>query len=642
MSSDAGDAVTARTRDDLPQMITGRLQLRRRPHARPATRPPSGYVALRKALEMGPEAVHDEVKAASLLGRGGAGFPAGVKWGFCPPDVWPRYLVVNGDESEPGTYKDRLLMERDPHQLIEGVLIGAYAVGCAQVFLYVRGEMAHAQERIAAALNEAYAAGLVGKQHPRHRLLVRRRPPLGCRRLHRRRGDRAHRVASRATGACPASSRRTSRRPRASTCSRRSSTTSRRCPTCRGSSATGPRPTPPSAPRTRRGTRMFAVSGHVKKPGVFEVEFGTTTFRDLIYGRLRAASAAANTLKAFIPGGASAPWFYEEHLDLPARGRRRRQGRLDARLGRHRRHGRHHRRGRGRLARRAVLRPRVLRQVHAVPRGHDLAGEDPAAHARRPRPARGPRPAARPVRQHQPGDRLAAEADHHLPARPVGRVAHRQRHRPLPRRVPGLLRRRRDPDLGRRSTAKAYVPPEGAPIGPEVAGERGGDLREDHRRRTRDRGPRGRAGHRRRRAARHLHPPLLLPPADEPGGHVPHVPRRDRHRPRAGPAADVHDPGVRRHDGRPPTPRSPRRPRTASSSSCSPTTRSTARSATRAASARCRTRPTPTARASPASSRRSATSRSRSRSATSSTSTASAASSATAAPGSPTRSPATR
>ena len=105
----------------------------------------------------------DEVKAASLLGRGGAGFPAGTKWGFCPPGVWPRYLVVNGDESEPGTYKDRLLMEKDPHQLIEGVLIACYAIGAAQAFLYVRGEMALAQERIAQALNDAYAAGYVGK-----------------------------------------------------------------------------------------------------------------------------------------------------------------------------------------------------------------------------------------------------------------------------------------------------------------------------------------------------------------------------------------------------------------------------------------------------------------------------------------------
>ena len=98
-----------------------------------------------------------------MLGRGGAGFPAGVKWGLTPQGVWPRYLVVNGDESEPGTYKDRLLMERDPHQLIEGCLIACYAAGLSQCFLYIRGEMALAQERVATALNEAYAAGYIGR-----------------------------------------------------------------------------------------------------------------------------------------------------------------------------------------------------------------------------------------------------------------------------------------------------------------------------------------------------------------------------------------------------------------------------------------------------------------------------------------------
>ena len=169
---------------------------------------------------MTPAEVTDEVKTASLLGRGGAGFPAGVKWGFCPPGVFPRYLVVNGDESEPGTYKDRILMERDPHQLIEGVLIACYAVGASQAFLYVRGEMALAQERIAQALNDAYAAGYVGRNILGSDFSRRRGPPLGGGRLHRRRGDRPHRVASRATGACPGSSRRTSRPPRASTCSR--------------------------------------------------------------------------------------------------------------------------------------------------------------------------------------------------------------------------------------------------------------------------------------------------------------------------------------------------------------------------------------------------------------------------------------
>jgi len=122
-----------------------------------------GYEGFRAALKRTPEEVHGETRDATLLGRGGAGFPAGIKWGFCPDDVWPRYLVVNGDESEPGTYKDRLLMERDPHQLIEGCLIACYAIGLTQCFLYVRGEMAVAQQRIADALNEAYAKGYVGQ-----------------------------------------------------------------------------------------------------------------------------------------------------------------------------------------------------------------------------------------------------------------------------------------------------------------------------------------------------------------------------------------------------------------------------------------------------------------------------------------------
>ena len=122
-----------------------------------------GYEGLRAALERAPADVHSEVRDATLLGRGGAGFPAGVKWGFCPPGVWPRYLVVNGDESEPGTYKDRLLMELDPHQIVEGCLIACYAVGLSQCFLYIRGEMALAQERVAQALNEAYDAGWVGR-----------------------------------------------------------------------------------------------------------------------------------------------------------------------------------------------------------------------------------------------------------------------------------------------------------------------------------------------------------------------------------------------------------------------------------------------------------------------------------------------
>jgi NADH-quinone oxidoreductase subunit F len=277
-----------------------------------------GYTALRQALdEMTPAQVSEEVKAASLLGRGGAGFPAGVKWGFCPPGVFPRYLVVNGDESEPGTYKDRILMERDPHQLIEGVLIAAYAIGCSQAFLYVRGEMALAQERIAGALNDAYAAGYVGKNILGSEFSVD---------IVLHWGAGAYIVGEE---------------------------------TALIESLEGnrglPRLKPPYFPAAKglylqptvvnnvetlsnlpwivlngggafvglgaersTGTRLFAVSGHVNTPGVFEVEFGTTTFRDLLYDkRYGGGIRHGNQLKAFIPGGASAPWFFEEHVDLP-------------------------------------------------------------------------------------------------------------------------------------------------------------------------------------------------------------------------------------------------------------------------------------------------------------------------------------
>ena len=276
-----------------------------------------GYKGLRRALEMPPADVHEEVKTASLLGRGGAGFPAGVKWGFCPPGVWPRYLVVNGDESEPGTYKDRLLMERDPHQLIEGCLIASYALGLSQCFLYVRGEMAHAQERVAAALNEAYEAGYVGKNicgtdfsvdivlHWGAGAYIVGEETALLESLEGRRG-----MPRLKPPAFPASFGLYGK------------------PTIVNNVETlanlpwiiehGGAAFAELGSEQSTGTRMFAVSGHVERPGVYEVEFGVTTFRDIIYGEEYAGGiAGGRELKCFIPGGASAPWFYEEHLDLP-------------------------------------------------------------------------------------------------------------------------------------------------------------------------------------------------------------------------------------------------------------------------------------------------------------------------------------
>src|SRR5438309_5182554 len=121
-----------------------------------------GYEGLRKALTMTPEKLVEEVTAASLLGRGGAGFEAGRKWSMLRK-AEPVYLVVNGDESEPATFKDHMLMVTDPHQIVEGALICAYAVGAAQAFIYVRGEFALGLERMTQAVNEAYEYGAIGR-----------------------------------------------------------------------------------------------------------------------------------------------------------------------------------------------------------------------------------------------------------------------------------------------------------------------------------------------------------------------------------------------------------------------------------------------------------------------------------------------
>jgi NADH-quinone oxidoreductase subunit F len=301
---------------EIPEIVTSRWAMDDG-HTIDAYERTGGYEGLRAALAKAPQQVADEVKAASLLGRGGAGFPAGVKWGFCPPGVWPRYLVVNGDESEPGTYKDRILMERDPHQLVEGVLIAAYAVGCAQAFLYVRGEMALAQERIAQALNEAYAKGYAGKN-----VLG---TDFSCDVvLHW--GAGAY-IVGEETGLIE-SLEGNRGMPRLKPPYFPAAKGLYLQPTIVNNvetlsnlpwiSVNGGEAFAELGAETSRGTRLFAVSGHVNTPGVFEVEFGTTTFRDLLFKEEYGGGIRdGGDLKAFIPGGASAPWFYEEHLDLP-------------------------------------------------------------------------------------------------------------------------------------------------------------------------------------------------------------------------------------------------------------------------------------------------------------------------------------
>jgi NADH-quinone oxidoreductase subunit F len=280
-----------------------------------------GYEGLRAALARPASAVHDDVRGATVLGRGGAGFPAGVKWGLMPQGNYPRYLVVNGDESEPGTYKDRLLMERDPHQLIEGCLIACYAAGLSQCFLYIRGEMPLAHERVATALNDAYAKGYIGRNimgsdfsvdivlHWGAGAYVVGEETALIESLEGKRGE-----------------------PRLKPPFFPAAIGLYGQPTIVNNVETlanlpwllanGVEAYTAIGTATSPGTRMVAVSGHVRRPGVYEIVNGTTTFRDLLYGdEFCQGIRDGNELKAFVPGGGSAPWFTPEQLDLPFEGK---------------------------------------------------------------------------------------------------------------------------------------------------------------------------------------------------------------------------------------------------------------------------------------------------------------------------------
>jgi NADH-quinone oxidoreductase subunit F len=304
---------------DRPKIVTSRFEFEDS-YTLPRYLATDGYKGLRAALGRAANEVHDEVKSATVLGRGGAGFPAGTKWGLTPQGVYPRYLVVNGDESEPGTYKDRLLMERDPHQLIEGCLIACYAAGLSQCFLYIRGEMALAQERVATALNDAYAAGYVGKNILGSNFSVD---------IVLHWGAGAYVVGEET--ALIESLEGNRGMPRLKPPYFPAAIGLYGQPTIVNNVETlanlpwlmlnGAEAYTAIGTKTSPGTRMVAVSGHVNRPGVYEIINGITTFRDLLYkeefcGGIR----NGNQLKAFVPGGGSAPWFTEDQLDIPFEG----------------------------------------------------------------------------------------------------------------------------------------------------------------------------------------------------------------------------------------------------------------------------------------------------------------------------------
>ena len=140
---------------------------------------------------MEPGAVLDEMLASGVRGRGGAGFAMGRKMSFIPKGTMDKYLVCNADESEPGTFKDRELMQKNPHLLVEGIIIGAYCIGASRSFIFIRGEYDYVADILDAAVAEARAAGCLGREHPRQRPHDRPGRAPRRRRLHLRRGDRA-------------------------------------------------------------------------------------------------------------------------------------------------------------------------------------------------------------------------------------------------------------------------------------------------------------------------------------------------------------------------------------------------------------------------------------------------------------------
>jgi len=274
-----------------------------------------GMQAFRKALTMAPAALVDEVKKSNLRGRGGAGFPTGMKWSFIPKEAKTVYLVINADESEPGTCKDRELMAYDPHMMLEGMLIASYALGCKHAYIYIRGEMMREATIVDGAIDESYAAGFLGKDHVTaagsFKLDVT---------LHR--GAGAY-ICGEETGLLNSLEGK------------------------RG----WPRLKPPfpavkglfNAPTVVNnvetimnlpdivtkggewfagvgmgksgGTRIVCVSGHVVRPGVYELPMGISS-RALIYD-VCGGIPNGRALKGLIPGGSSMPPLDASELDVP-------------------------------------------------------------------------------------------------------------------------------------------------------------------------------------------------------------------------------------------------------------------------------------------------------------------------------------
>jgi NADH-quinone oxidoreductase subunit F len=272
-----------------------------------------GYRALRKALAMAPDDVITAVKDSGLRGRGGAGFPTGMKWGFIPQDnPNPKYLVVNADESEPGTCKDIPLMMATPHTLVEGVIISSFAIRANRAFIYIRGEVVHVIRRVQAAVAEAYAAGHLGTNihgtgydldvvvHAGAGAYICGEETALLEGLEGRRGQPRLRPpfpAGAGLYAIPTVNHNVE--------------SIATVPSINGNGADW---FASMGTEKSKGFGIFSLSGHVAQPGQYEAPLGIT-LRTLI--DLAGGIRHGHELKFWTPGGSSTPILTAEHLDVP-------------------------------------------------------------------------------------------------------------------------------------------------------------------------------------------------------------------------------------------------------------------------------------------------------------------------------------
>jgi NADH-quinone oxidoreductase subunit F len=271
-----------------------------------------GYEALRKALAMTPAEVLHELEASGIRGRGGAGFAMGKKISFLPKGTMDKYLVCNADESEPGTFKDRELMQKSPHMLIEGMLLAAYAGGITRSFIYIRGEYALQAQRLEAAVEEAKAAGHIGERIHGSDFSVS---------MWVHRGAGAYICGEETALLDSLEGKRGNPRLKPPFPANQG--------LYQGPTLINNVETLATAPHILRmggeeyaklgtpgstGTKLVSVSGHVKRPGNYEIELGMPS-REIIYG-LAGGPPDGREVKLWFPGGSSAPVLTKDDLDL--------------------------------------------------------------------------------------------------------------------------------------------------------------------------------------------------------------------------------------------------------------------------------------------------------------------------------------